>query len=130
MSPKVMDELQQGQNLLRDEVNRLKIQMSLVIDILQALLGKEGNHAPSTTATLVTSLRLSGVIIDQRQPHTTNFLVQDSLLGCHPQPLLPRSPHLHPLPIPQQIKGIRFRTRSRLRSKLKLIQKESAQMLS
>ena len=38
-----MDEPQQGQNLLRDEVNRLKIQMSLVIDILQALLGKEGS---------------------------------------------------------------------------------------
>lgn len=79
-----MEEIQQGQDLLREEVNRLKSQMSLVIDILQALLGKEGNHAPSAATTLVTYLRPSSVITDQRQPRATNFLVQDSLLRCHP----------------------------------------------
>lgn len=62
-----MDELQQGQDLLRDEVNRFKSQMILVIYILQYLLGKEGNPAPFAAITLVTSLRSSGVIIDQRQ---------------------------------------------------------------
>lgn len=79
----------------------MKSQMSLVIDILKALLGKEGNHTLFAAATLVTSLCPSGVISDQRQPQATNFLVQDSLLGRHPQPFLPRSPHQHPLPIPQ-----------------------------
>lgn len=67
MSPKAMDDLQQGQNLLREEVNRLKSKMSLVIDILQALLGKEGNHVPSAAVALVTSLCPSSVITDQRQ---------------------------------------------------------------
>lgn len=96
-----MDELQQGQDLLRDEVSWLKSQMRLVINILQALLGKEGNSAPSVATTLVTSLRLSGVIIDQRPPCATKFPIQDSLFKCNSQSLLPRFPRQQPLLIPQ-----------------------------
>lgn len=87
-----MDEVQQGQDLLREKVNQLKSQMILVIDILQDFLEKEGNLAPSIAATLVTSLCLSSVIVDQRKPQAVNFPVQDSLLGCHPRFLLPRFP--------------------------------------
>lgn len=79
----------------------MKSQMSLVIDILEDFLEKEDNHAPSVVTTLVISLRLPGVIIDQRRPHAINFPVQDSLLGFNARSLLLRYPCQQPLSIPQ-----------------------------
>lgn len=66
--------------------------MSLVLDILQALLRKKGNPTPCDVAEMVTSVRPFGVTVDQRHPQVENFLVQDFPLEGHPRPLLTRSP--------------------------------------
>lgn len=92
MSWRATDELQQGQELLREEVNRLKSQMSLLMHILKDLLKKEGNPIPFAAVEMVTSLCSSSVTAHQRQPQVVNLPVHDFTLGCHPRPLISRPP--------------------------------------
>ena len=58
MSQITMEKPQRGQKLLRDEVNHLKTQKTLVMEILLALLRKEGNLVPAAVAKMVTHVHL------------------------------------------------------------------------
>lgn len=51
-----MEELHGDHKLLREEDNQLKPQNSLVIEVLQALLRKEGNPIPNIVAKMITPL--------------------------------------------------------------------------
>lgn len=68
-------ELQRGQELLREEVNQLKTQMSLVMEILQALLRKEGSLTPTIVTRIVSPLHLPGFTLCHGLSH-----------GYHPKP--------------------------------------------
>lgn len=50
-----MEELQWGQNLLREEVDQLKRHMGLAMETLQALLRSDGNPILIAIAEIVTS---------------------------------------------------------------------------
>lgn len=54
MFQKTMDELQQGQEVLREEVNQLKSQMGWVMETLQDLLRREGKPTPIAATEMVT----------------------------------------------------------------------------
>lgn len=64
-----MDKLQQGHELLREEAYQRKTQMSLVMEIQQALLTKEGNPTPISTLEMVTPLHLPGFTSCHGMPH-------------------------------------------------------------
>lgn len=81
MSQMTMDEHKRGQELLREEVNHLKIQMILVMEILQALFRKEDNTTPIVVAEIVIPLHLPDFTTCHELPH-----------GYRPQLSLPRPP--------------------------------------
>lgn len=74
-----MEELQQGQTALKEEISQLKTQMSLVMEILQTLLKKEGNPTPTSRMEMVSPMPLSGSTLHHELPQ-----------GYRPQPELPR----------------------------------------
>src|ERR1043165_7214288 len=92
MSQKTIDELQRGQELLKEKVKHLKGQMSLVMDLLQVVLKSECNTAP-ISASLVAALS-SDVSVGQGHPHVANSPVRNSPTEYHPRP--------SPLRIPRQ----------------------------
>lgn len=57
-----MEELQRGQESLTVEVNQLKTQMSLIMEILQEMLRKEGNLTLVAVTEVVTPVHLPGSI--------------------------------------------------------------------
>lgn len=74
MSRKAMDELQQGQKLLREEVHHLKSHKGLVMEALQVLL-KEGNLPPIAALEMVNRLHqpiLPQSHLIQNQKHNQN----------------------------------------------------------
>src|ERR1051325_563441 len=94
MSQKAIDELQRGQELLKEEVKHLKSRMSLVMDLLQVVLKRECNTTP-ISASLVAALS-SDVSMGQGTPHVENSPVQNHPTENHPRPLpskIPRKQH-------------------------------------
>ena len=68
MIQKTMEELQRDQELLREEVNQLKGQMSQVLEILQVLLKREGISSPIATTQVDTPIAFS-LATPAREPH-------------------------------------------------------------
>lgn len=64
--------------------------MTLIIEILQAMLRKECNPTPDVVAEVVTHVHLPGSTSYQELPH-----------GYHPLPGLPRLPYQRSFPGPQ-----------------------------
>lgn len=89
---RIIDELQRGHELLRDEVNQLKSHIGLVMETLQTLLRSEGNPPPIAAVEMVTPQYIADFTPDQRQSHASNthYRVYGPPLGYPPQPLLPR----------------------------------------
>lgn len=56
----MMEELQQGQVALKEEISQLKTKMSLVTEILQTLLKKEGNPTPTAMMEMLYHVLLPG----------------------------------------------------------------------
>ena len=54
MSQITMEELRIGQEALKVEINQLKTQMSLIMEIMHSMLRKEGNHVPTVVPEVVT----------------------------------------------------------------------------
>lgn len=94
MSQATMEELQQGQAALKEEINQLKTQMSLVMEILQTLLKKEGNPTPTSRMEMVSPMPLSGSTLHHELPQ-----------GYRPQPELPRFLNQQPMFVPQLALG-------------------------
>lgn len=69
MSEVTMDELQQGQVALEEESSQLKTHMSLVMEILQALLKKEGNPISAAMMEIVSPIHLSDFTSHHVLPH-------------------------------------------------------------
>ena len=63
-----MEELQEGQAALKEEISQLKTQMSLVMEILQTLLKKEGNPTPTSRLEMVSPVPLSGSTLRHELP--------------------------------------------------------------
>lgn len=59
MSQVTMEELQRAQDELKEEVKQLKTQMSLVMEILQTVLKREGNATPVSMMEMVSLVHQS-----------------------------------------------------------------------
>lgn len=85
-----MEGFKRGQESLRMEVNQLKTQMSLIMEVLQAILRKEDNPTPISIEEMVTHVHMPGSTSYQELAHE-----------YHPQPGLPRLSYQYPLHVTQ-----------------------------
>lgn len=59
MSQITMEELQGGHEALGVEVNQLKTQMNLIMEILRAMISKQGNPMPADVPKVVIPVNMS-----------------------------------------------------------------------
>ena len=85
-----MEELRRNQEAMKVEINQLKTQMSLIMEILQSMLRKEGNPVPTVVPEMVTLMNMPDPLPPQEQPR-----------GFHPRPVPPKAPYERPFPIPR-----------------------------
>ena len=106
MSQATMEELQQGQAALKEEISQLKTQMSLVMEILQTLLKKEGNPTPTSRMEMVSPMPLSGSTLHHELPQ-----------GYRPQSKLLRFLNQQPVFAPQLALGNQMQNQNRYSSR-------------
>lgn len=75
---------------MKVEINQLKTQMSLIMEILQLMLRQEGNPLPTEVLEVVNPISVPDPLPPQEQPR-----------GFHPYPEPPRAPYQRPFPIPR-----------------------------
>ncbi|KAI5441929.1 hypothetical protein KIW84_011114 [Lathyrus oleraceus] len=85
MSQVIIEELQRGQVVLKEKISQLKTQMSLVMEIMQALLKKEGNPTSAAMIEMFSHVHLSNFTSHHELPQ-----------GYYLQPELPRLPNQQP----------------------------------
>ncbi|XP_050916837.1 uncharacterized protein LOC127132018 [Lathyrus oleraceus] len=90
MSQITMEELRRNQEAMKVEINQLKTQMSLIMEILQSMLRKEGNPVPTVEPEVVTPISVPDPLPPQEQPR-----------GFHPHPVSPRAPYQRPFIVPR-----------------------------
>lgn len=90
MSQAIVKELQRDQIALKEEINQLKTHMSLVMEILQTLLKKEGNPTPIAMMGMASPVNMSDSTSRHELPQ-----------GYRPQPELLRFLNQQPLFVPQ-----------------------------
>ncbi|KAI5425398.1 hypothetical protein KIW84_031269 [Lathyrus oleraceus] len=90
MSQITMEELRRNQEAMKVEINQLKTQMSLIMEILQSMLRKEGNLVPTIEPEVVTPVNMPDPLPPQEQPR-----------GFHPHLEPPRAPYHKPFPVPR-----------------------------
>ena len=78
-----MEELRRNQEVMKVEINQLKTQVSLIMEILQSMKRKECNSLPTVVLEVVTPVNMPDPIPPQEQHH-----------GFRPQPVPPRAPYL------------------------------------
>lgn len=82
MSQITMEELWRNQEALKVEVKQLETLMSLIMEILQSMMRKEGNFIPTIVPEVVTSVNMPNPTPHQEHPR-----------GFHPQPGPPKAPY-------------------------------------
>lgn len=65
-------------------------QMSLIMEILQSMLRKEGNPVPTVVPEMVTPVNMPDPLPPQEQPR-----------GLHPHHVPPKAPYQRPFPVPR-----------------------------
>ena len=88
MSQITMEELRRNQEAMKVEINQLKTQMSLIMEILQSMLRKEGNPVPTVVPEVISPMNIPDPLPPQEQPH-----------GFHPHPVPPKSQYQRPFPV-------------------------------
>lgn len=81
-----MEELRRNQKAMKVEINQLKTQMGLIMEIQQSMMRKEGNSMPTIVPDMVAP-------VNRHDPTPP----QEQSRGFHPQPVPPRALYQQPI---------------------------------